>query len=632
MNYLLAENLKKSFGEKLLFKNLTFGIDAGQKIAMIAKNGSGKTTLLNMLAGIDFPEEGKVVIRKGISVSYLQQNPELGEENTILEVVFNSENDYITAIRNYEQALINIKLSDSSENQLLFEAASSRMDALNAWDYETKIKEILTRFQIENLLQKVSELSGGQRKKVALAKALIEEVDLLLLDEPTNHLDIEMIEWLEDYLSKQKLSLLVVTHDRYFLDNVCQEILELDNGQLYRYKGNYSYFLEKKAEREHIESLETEKSRNIYRTELEWMRRMPSARGTKSKARIDAFYDIQEKALKRTGNNTMELDVKMNRLGGKILELNNISKNFGNFKAVDDFTYTFKKGERIGIVGKNGIGKSTLLNIITGNSRADRGKISLGQTVVFGYYSQEGFLPKEDKRVIELVKDIAEEIPLGKGTMSASQFLNHFNFPPTLQYNYFSNLSGGEKRRLFLLITLIKNPNFLLLDEPTNDLDISTLQILEDFLLDFKGCLMIVSHDRFFLDKLVDHVFVFEGNGKVKDYYGNYTAYYRQKLLEESAKSQNKIEKPKREKPKDAVKKPSYKQKLEYESLDNEIQLLETEKSEIINRLNSGKENLEMLQELSLRFGEIEKLIDEKMLLRLDGNLFKKIIGIVSNN
>jgi len=612
MNYLLAENLKKSFGEKLLFKNLTFGIDAGQKIAMIAKNGSGKTTLLNMLAGIDFPEEGRVVIRKGIRVSYLQQNPELGEENTILEVVFNSENDYITAIRSYEQALIKIKLSDSSENQLLFEAASSRMDALNAWDYETKVKEILTRFQIENLLQKVSELSGGQRKKVALAKALIEEVDLLLLDEPTNHLDIEMIEWLEDYLSKQKLSLLVVTHDRYFLDNVCQEILELDNGQLYRYKGNYSYFLEKKAEREHIESLETEKSRNIYRTELEWMRRMPSARGTKSKARVDAFYDIQEKALKRTGNGAIELNVKMNRLGGKILELNNISKSFGDFKAVDDFTYTFKKGERIGIVGKNGIGKSTLLNIITGDSRADRGKISLGQTVVFGYYSQEGFLPKEDKRVIELVKDIAEEIPLGKGTMSASQFLNHFNFPPTLQYNYFSNLSGGEKRRLFLLITLIKNPNFLLLDEPTNDLDISTLQILEDFLLDFKGCLMIVSHDRFFLDKLVDHVFVFEGNGRIKDYYGNYTGYYRQKLLEESAKSQNKIEKPKREKPKDAVKKPSYKQKLEYESLENEIQSLETEKSEIINRLNSGKENLETLHELSIRFGEIEKLIDEK--------------------
>jgi ATP-binding cassette subfamily F protein uup len=612
MNYLLAENLKKSFGEKLLFKNLTFGIDAGQKIAMIAKNGSGKTTLLNMLAGIDFPEEGRVVIRKGISVSYLQQNPELGEENTILEVVFNSENDYITAIRNYEQALINIKLSDSSENQLLFEAASSRMDALNAWDYETKIKEILTRFQIENLLQRVSELSGGQRKKVALAKALIEEVDLLLLDEPTNHLDIEMIEWLEDYLSKQKLSLLVVTHDRYFLDNVCQEILELDNGQLYRYKGNYSYFLEKKAEREHIESLETEKSRNIYRTELEWMRRMPSARGTKSKARVDAFYDIEEKALKRTGNGAIELNVKMNRLGGKILELNNISKSFGDFKAVDDFTYTFKKGERIGIVGKNGIGKSTLLNIITGDSRADRGKISLGQTVVFGYYSQEGFLPKEDKRVIELVKDIAEEIPLGKGTMSASQFLNHFNFPPTLQYNYFSNLSGGEKRRLFLLITLIKNPNFLLLDEPTNDLDISTLQILEDFLLDFKGCLMIVSHDRFFLDKLVDHVFVFEGNGRIKDYYGNYTGYYRQKLLEESAKSQNKIEKPKREKPKDVVKKPSYKQKLEYESLENEIQLLETEKSEIIDRLNSGKENMETLHELSIRFGEIEKLIDEK--------------------
>ncbi len=612
MNYLLAENLKKSFGEKLLFKNLTFGIDAGQKIAMIAKNGSGKTTLLNMLAGIDFPEEGRVVIRKGIRVSYLQQNPELGEENTILEVVFNSENDYITAIRNYEQALINIKLSDSSENQLLFEAASSRMDALNAWDYETKIKEILTRFQIENLLQKVSELSGGQRKKVALAKALIEEVDLLLLDEPTNHLDIEMIEWLEDYLSKQKLSLLVVTHDRYFLDNVCQEILELDNGQLYHYKGNYSYFLEKKAEREHIESLETEKSRNIYRTELEWMRRMPSARGTKSKARVDAFYDIQEKALKRTGNGAIELNVKMNRLGGKILELNNISKSFGDFKAVDDFTYTFKKGERIGIVGKNGIGKSTLLNIITGDSRADRGKISLGQTVVFGYYSQEGFLPKEDKRVIELVKDIAEEIPLGKGTMSASQFLNHFNFPPTLQYNYFSNLSGGEKRRLFLLITLIKNPNFLLLDEPTNDLDISTLQILEDFLLDFKGCLMIVSHDRFFLDKLVDHVFVFEGNGRIKDYYGNYTGYYRQKLLEESAKSQNKIEKPKREKPKDVVKKPSYKQKLEYESLENEIQSLETEKSEIINRLDSGKENMETLHELSIRFGEIEKLIDEK--------------------
>jgi len=612
MNYLLAENLTKSFGEKLLFKNLTFGIDAGQKIALIARNGSGKSTLLNILAGNDFPEEGNVVIRKDIRVSYLQQNPELGDENTVMEVIFNSENDYISTIRNYEKALIDLKISNSSENHLVFNSASTRMDALNAWDYEIKIKEVLTRFQIENLQQKINELSGGQRKKVALAKALIEEVDLLLLDEPTNHLDIEMIEWLEDYLSKQKLSLLVVTHDRYFLDNVCQEILELDNGQLYRYKGNYSYFLEKKAEREHIESLETEKSRNIYRTELEWMRRMPSARGTKSKARVDAFYDIQEKALKRTGNGAIELNVKMNRLGGKILELNNISKSFGDFKAVDDFTYTFKKGERIGIVGKNGIGKSTLLNIITGDSRADRGKISLGQTVVFGYYSQEGFLPKEDKRVIELVKDIAEEIPLGKGTMSASQFLNHFNFPQTLQYNYFSNLSGGEKRRLFLLMTLIKNPNFLILDEPTNDLDIITLQILEDFLLDFKGCLMIVSHDRFFLDKLVDHVFVFEGNGRIKDYYGNYTGYYRQKLLEESSKSQNKIEKPKREKPKDVVKKPSYKQKLEYESLENEIQSLETEKSEIINRLNSGKENMETLHELSIRFGEIEKRIDEK--------------------
>lgn len=616
MNYLLIENLSKSYGEKELFSNITFGIDEGSKVALIARNGAGKSSLLNIIAGKDLPDSGSVTFRKDIRWSYLPQNPDLDEKKSVFDILFNSENEFMHAIRNYELSLKQLHSDDSPEAHKFLETASTEMERVGAWDYENKIKEILTRFKIVDLDQRIGELSGGQKKKVSLAKALLEETDLLILDEPTNHLDIEMIEWLEDHLSRQSLSLLVVTHDRYFLDNVCDEILELDNNKLYRYKGNYAYFIEKKAERETIEALETEKAQGLYRKELEWMRRMPQARTTKSKARIDNFYDIEEKAKKRTDKGTGPLEVKMSRIGGKVLELNNVFKAFGDIKLIENFSYIFKKGERAGILGKNGSGKTTLLNLITGELAPDMGKISTGQTIVFGYYSQEGFQPKEDKRVIEIAKEIAEQIPLGKGYLSASAFLSHFNFPHTLQYNYFSSLSGGEKRRLFLLMQLLKNPNFLILDEPTNDLDIHTLNILEDFLLNFEGCLLVVSHDRYFMDKLVDHVFVFEGNGKIKDYYGNYTEYYRIKLAEEAkaanAKSNLIPKKEKEPAPQDKVRKPTFKEKKEYEELEQSIQFLEEQKIAIMDRMNSGICTPEELSQLANDYAAMEKLIEEK--------------------
>lgn len=616
MNYLLIENLSKSYGEKELFSNITFGIDEGSKVALIARNGAGKSSLLNIIAGKDLPDEGAVTFRKDIRWSYLPQNPELDDEKTVFDILFNSENEFMRAIRNYELILMRLHHDDSPETHKILEQASTEMERVGGWDYENKIKEILTRFKIIDLEQKVGELSGGQRKKISLAKALLEETDLLILDEPTNHLDIEMIEWLEDHLSRQNLSLLVVTHDRYFLDNVCDEILELDNNRIYRYKGNYGYFIEKKAEREANELSETEKAKGLYRKELEWMRRMPQARTTKSKARIDNFYQIEEKAHKRIEKDTGPLEVKMNRIGGKVLEMNNVFKSFGENKLIDNFSYIFKKGERAGILGKNGSGKTTLLNLITGCLSPDMGKISTGQTIVFGYYSQEGFQPKEDKRVIDIAKDIAEQIPLGKGYMSASAFLAHFNFPHTLQYNYFSSLSGGEKRRLFLLMQLLKNPNFLILDEPTNDLDIHTLNLLEDFLLNFEGCLLIVSHDRYFMDKLVDHVFVFEGNGKIKDYYGNYTEYYRQKLAEEAKAAQLKNPEPAKKQKEvpstDKVRKPTYKERKEYEELEQSIQFLEEQKIAIMDRMNSGVCSPEELSQLANDYAAMEKLIETK--------------------
>jgi len=616
LNYLLINQLSKSYGEKELFSDITFGIDQGSKVALIARNGAGKSSLLNIITGKDLPDSGSVVFRKDIRWSYLPQNPLMDDEQSVFDVLFHSENDFMRAIRDYEFSLSRIKHDDSAEAHKMLEISTNAMEVVGGWDYEVKIKEILSRFKITDLEQKTGELSGGQRKKLSLAKALIEETDLLILDEPTNHLDIEMIEWLEDYLSRQNLSLLVVTHDRYFLDNVCNEILELDNNKLYRYKGNYSYFLEKKAEREAIELTETEKAKGLYRKELDWMRRMPQARTTKSKARIDSFYEVQEKASKRVEKDTGPLEVKMTRIGGKVLEMNNVFKSFGDNKLIENFSYIFKRGERVGIVGRNGSGKSTLLNMIMGSLPPDMGKITTGQTIVMGYYSQEGFLSQEDKRVIDIARDIAEEMPLGKGHISASAFLAHFNFPQTLQYNYFSSLSGGEKRRLFLLTQLLKNPNFLILDEPTNDLDIHTLNLLEDFLINFGGCLLVVSHDRYFMDKLVDHVFVFEGDGKIKDYYGNYTDYYRIKLAEEAKLARQKAVAP--AKPvKDTTsenkpRKPSYKEKTEFEALEAEIPALEAEKETIIGKMNSGVYTPAEFEEAAKTYALIEKDIELK--------------------
>jgi ABC transport system ATP-binding/permease protein len=616
LNYLLIEQLSKSYGEKELFSDITFGIDQGSKTALISRNGAGKSSLLNIIAGKDLPDSGSITFRKGIRWSYLPQNPVMDDDKSVFDVLFNSDNEFMRAIRDYELSLNRLRHEDTPEAHQHLEMSTNAMEMVGAWDYEVKIKEILTRFKITDLDQKTGELSGGQRKKLSLAKALLEETDLLILDEPTNHLDIEMIEWLEDYLSRQNLSLLVVTHDRYFLDNVCNDILELDNNKLYRYKGNYSYFLEKKAEREAIEQTETEKARGMFRKELEWMRRMPQARTTKSKARIENFYDIQEKASKRTEKDTGSLEVKMTRIGGKVLEMNNVFKSFGDNKLIEDFSYTFKRGERIGIIGRNGCGKSTLMNMIMGNLLPDMGRISAGQTIVFGYYSQEGFQPMEDKRVIDLAKDIAEEMPLGKGRITASAFLAHFNFPHTLQYNYFSSLSGGEKRRLFLLMQLLKNPNFLILDEPTNDLDIHTLNLLEEFLIGFGGCLIVVSHDRYFMDKLVDHVFVFEGNAKIKDYYGNYTDYYRVKLAEEAKAARLKAPvtvKPAKEISTDnKPRKPTYKEKTEYENLETEISGMEKQKEILMDRMNSGTCPPAEFEEIARDFARLEQEISTK--------------------
>jgi len=615
LNYLLIEQLSKSFGEKELFSDITFGIDQGSKVALIARNGAGKSSLLNIISGKDLPDSGSVTFRKDIRWTYLSQNPVMDDNKPVFDVLFESDNAFIRAIRDYERVLNVLKHQDNPETHKELERCTNAMESIGAWDYDVRIKEILSRFKITNLEQPTGELSGGQRKKLSLAKALIEDTDLLILDEPTNHLDIEMIEWLEEYLSRQNLSLLVVTHDRYFLDNVCNEILELDNNRLYRYKGNYSYFLEKKAEREIIEQTETEKARGLFRKELEWMRRMPQARTTKSKARIDSFYEIQEKANRRIEKDTGSLEVKMTRIGGKVLEMNNVFKSFGGTSIVNDFSYIFKRGERVGVIGRNGSGKSTLMNMITGSLTPDMGRISAGQTIVFGYYSQEGFHPTEDKRVIDIAKDIAEEMPLGKGRITASAFLAHFNFPHTLQYNYFSSLSGGEKRRLFLLMQLLKNPNFLILDEPTNDLDIYTLNLLEDFLMNFGGCLLVASHDRYFMDKLVDHVFVFEGEGKIKDYYGNYTDYYRLKLAEESKAARTKSvapEKQPRKPENDKPRKPSYKEKTEFEQLDADIQRMEVEKEELMNTMNSGTCSPAELEERARTYALLEQQINEK--------------------
>jgi ATP-binding cassette subfamily F protein uup len=621
LNYLQVDNLSKAYGEKVLFQNISFSLDKGQKVALIARNGTGKSSLMHILAGLDAPDSGKIITRRDLKIDYLQQNPQLDGSKTILDTIFSTGTGLMKVIHDYEFALEAVKHNPGSDSERLLNRCMAEMDASGAWDYETRAREILGQFAINDLTLLVGKLSGGQRKKIALARALLGNPDLLLMDEPTNHLDFEMIEWLEEYLSKESLSLLLVTHDRYFLDNVCDTILEMDQNSIFTYKGNYTYYLEKKAERQLSEDLSTEKAKNIYRTELEWIRRMPKARGTKSKARISAFDDLQNKAKFKREDKSIQFGVNANRLGGKIVEIDNLSKSFGDFKAVDDFTYIFKRGEKIGIVGLNGTGKSTLLNLISGRLSPDKGKISIGQTVVMSYYTQNGLELDEDKRVIDIVKSVAEEIQLQKGSMSASQFLQHFDFSYPVQQAYFSALSGGERRRLYLLLQLIRNPNFLILDEPTNDLDIYTLQVLEEFLQDFAGCVVIVSHDRFLLDKLCDHVFVFEGQGKIKDFYGNYTDYYQWRMKEQ--KLAQRLEKPIKEdkeekKEKKTSTKPTYKQLKDFENFENEILLLETEKEQVMNRMNSGIESPENLNSLSIKYNSLVQSIDEKTMLWME--------------
>lgn len=627
-NFLSVENVSKTYGVKTLFSNISFGISQGQKVALVAKNGAGKTSLLRIITGKDQPDSGKVTLRKDINVSFLDQDPKFDEQKTAMEVLFTTETTALKVIREYELSAELQAQDDSPQNRQRFQDASEQMDAQGAWDYEVRIKQILTRLNLDYLDKKVSQLSGGQKKRVALAQALISDPDLLIMDEPTNHLDIEMIEWLEDHLAGKDLALLIVTHDRYFLDRICNEIVEIDNGTLYHYKGNFSYYVEKKAEREMSEASETDKAKNLYRRELEWVRRMPKARGTKSKARLNAFEDVKDKALKKKSGEELQLNVKMSRLGGKILELIKINKSYGEQKILNSFSYVFRKNERIGIVGKNGVGKSTFLNILLGKETYDSGKISTGETVVFGYYSQDGLQMNEDKRVIEVVKDIADHIPLADGSsVSASQMLQRFMFPPDMQYTFVSKLSGGEKRRLYLCTVLMKNPNFLVLDEPTNDLDIITLGVLEDFLASFPGCVIIVSHDRYFMDKLVDHMFVFQGQGEIKDFPGNYSDY--REWADAKEKEDKKDEKarataaaapqPKQEpkvEPKPAApasqKKMSNKERFEYEALEKEIAQLEEEKNKLEAQLASGISDHSELQNIAGKLGEVIKKLDGK--------------------
>ncbi len=618
MNLLSVENLSKSYSEKVLFNSISFGIDTGQKVAMIAKNGSGKSTLMKILAGKDIADKGTVTYRKDISVAYLDQDPKFDETKTVIESLFHSELPALKLIKEYEACLERDIEQHTPQTQKALERAMAAMDDANAWDYEARVKQILSRLNIHHLELQIKSLSGGQRKRVALARVLIDEPDLLMLDEPTNHLDVDMIEWLENYLLRQNISVLLVTHDRYFLDNICDKIIELDDGKLYHYEGNYSYFLEKKAEREFNESREIDKARNIMRTELEWIRRMPKARGTKSKARVDAFDGLKERATKKKGDDKLQLDVKMTRIGGKVLEMKKVHKSFGENAMLRGFDYTFKTGERIGIVGKNGSGKSTFLNIITGLESHDSGKINVGDTIVFGYYSQGGMKLKDDKRVIEVVKEIADFIPQADGTkIPASAFLTLFQFPPDVQHTFVSKLSGGEKRRLFLLTVLIKNPNFLILDEPTNDLDLITLNILEEFLMNFGGCLLVVSHDRYFMDKLVDHLFIFEGDGVVRDFNGTYLDWREQKeeKEKEEAKIKNqesKIKSDEQKAIKQEKKKFSYKEKFEFEQLEKEIELLEKEKATLAEWLNSGNGTHEELMQWANRLQEVTTVVEGK--------------------
>lgn len=595
-----------------MFEDITFGVGKGQKVALIAKNGMGKSTLLRIIAGKDTAETGSVIFRNDISVGILEQDPALDPDNTVFEEVFNTDAPVLTLIKSYEKAV-------GCNDLAALEKLIPEMDAHAAWDYETTIKQILSELKINTYDKKISQLSGGQKKRVGLAKVLISNPEFLILDEPTNHLDIEMTEWLEEYLGKANCTLLMVTHDRYFLDRVCNQIIEIDEAGLYSYDGNYAYYLEKREERIANRNAIIDKARNLLRTEQEWMRRMPQARGHKARYRIENFYKIKETASQNIAQKSMELDIQGKRLGKKILELDHVSKSFDGHCVLRDFSYKFVRGEKIGIVGKNGVGKSTFLNIITQHLAPDSGSISIGETVVYGYYRQSGITFNEDDRVIDIVKNISEHIDPGNGkTMSASQFLEYFMFTDKQQYSLVKKLSGGERRRLYLLTVLINNPNFLILDEPTNDLDIVTLNVLEEYLKGFKGCLLIVSHDRFFTDKVADRIFAFEGDGVIKDFPGNYTIYKNKKEEEKELQEKEKQDKKKQQPPSptpeksDKKRKLSFKERQEMQQLETDLEQLNAEKTEIETALNSGTLSAEMLLEKSNRIGEIIQLLDEK--------------------
>lgn len=610
MNYLSVEEITKSFGDRVIFENLTFGIDQGQKTAIVAKNGHGKTTLLRCLIGQDTVDDGRVVFRKGLRVAFMEQGDQLTPSHTILEEVFSHDLPELKAVKEYNKAM---EMNDEELIKSSFEAITE----LNAWDIEVKVRQILSMLKLDNTNQVIDTLSGGQKKRVALAKVLIADPDFLILDEPTNHLDLDMIEWLEEHLSKSSSTILMVTHDRYFLEVVCDTIFELENRSIYKYKGNFSYYLEKKAEREEQLMATIEKAKNQFRKELDWMRRQPKARGTKQKARIDAFYETKKVAKQRIDKDELEIPVKMERLGTKILELHRIGKAFGEKKILNDFSYVFKRQERVGIVGNNGTGKSTFLRMLMGEQDPDKGKIVTGDTVVFGYYDQEMPVYDEDKKVIEIVRDIAEFIPLEKGRqMSAAQLLEKFLFPRDMHYNFVHKLSGGERRRLKLLTVLIQNPNFLILDEPTNDLDIFVLSVLEDYLRSFQGCLIVVSHDRYFMDKMVDHLFVFKGNGELKDLTGNYSVYRKQLIAEEreAKKTESKPEVKVEEKPAPVKekKKLSYKEKIEFESLESELEKLEEEKAELTEKLSDASLSGDELMKAGERLAEVVSELETK--------------------
>jgi ATP-binding cassette subfamily F protein uup len=612
MNYLSVENLTKSFGDRLLFADLTFGIDQGQKVAIVAKNGSGKTTLLRCLMDLEQIDSGRVVYRNDIRVAFMEQTENMDESQTILESIFDHDLPELKALKKYNEALI-----DNDQDKL--NECYEELTELNAWDYEVRVNQILSVLKLTDSKRLIGSLSGGQKKRVALAKALLSDADFMILDEPTNHLDLDMIEWLESYLSTSKSTLLMVTHDRYFLEVVCDTIFELSEETLYQYKGNFSYYLEKKAEREEQTQATIDKARNTFRKELEWIRRQPKARTTKSKSRIDAFDDIKKTAHQRIDKDEIDIPIKMERLGTKILELHHMGKSFGETKILNDFSYHFKRKERVGIVGQNGAGKTTFLNLIQGKETLDKGKVVVGETIVFGYYSQELIQVDPDKRVIEVIKDIAEFIPLEKGKqLSAGQLLERFLFPRDAHYQYVHKLSGGEKRRLKLLTVLMSNPNFLILDEPTNDLDIFVMSVLEDYLQLFEGCLIVVSHDRYFMDKMVDHLFVFEGDGEIKDIIGNYTDYRKnQKQEARELKNAPVKEVEVKEEPK-VVEKPiekrklSFKEKQEYEQLPNEIERLEEKKEKLTLELSDASKSNQQIMELGNELAKVVAELEQK--------------------